>query len=107
MSFSPSWTPYRSVEVKILQVSSHSTLAPRHGGQLRSHHIGRCLETAGFEVSRIAVCYGTDDLDVHDEREPIIDLKFSKFWLTETHRAGYCWVPYLLDYYLISAVADT
>ncbi len=93
--------------MKILQLSSHSTLTPRHGGQIRSHHIGRILETAGFDVSRIAVCWATDDLDINDPRETIIDLKLSNFWWSETHRAGHDWVPHLLDYYSICAVAET
>ena len=32
----------------ILQVGTHTTLHPIHGGQLRSHHIGRALEGAGY-----------------------------------------------------------
>lgn len=59
--------------MRILQLSTHSTLIPRHGGKLRSHHIGRVLEEAGFDVSRIAVCFRAPD-DVDDPREPILDV---------------------------------
>src|SRR5262245_9578022 len=63
-----SCAPWRS-DVRVLQISTHTTLAPRYGGPLRSHHIVRCLESAGFEVSRLAVCWRTDH-DVVDAREP-------------------------------------
>src|SRR5262245_15540848 len=72
----------RDGAVKVLQLSTHSTLAPRHGGQLRSHHIGRCLELAGFDVSRVAVCWQTEH-DLVDKREPIIDYSLSAFWASD------------------------
>ena len=34
----------------ILQVGTHSTLNPIHGGQHRSHNIGRALEKAGYAL---------------------------------------------------------
>jgi len=92
--------------MKILQLSSHSTLAPRHGGQIRSHHIGRCLEDAGFDVFRIAVCWPTES-DILHEREPIIDLRLSNFWASATYQAAQAWAPHLSDYYSTFAVAET
>ena len=65
--------------MRILQLSTHSTLRPNHGGKLRSHHIGRVLEQAGFDVRRIAFCFRTAD-DIDDPREPIIDIARLRFW---------------------------
>jgi hypothetical protein len=65
--------------MRILQLSTHSTLIPRHGGKLRSHHVARVLEQEGFDVRRIAFCFrNADDLD--DPREPIIDIRRMLFW---------------------------
>ena len=63
----------------ILQVGSHSTLHPRHGGQLRSHHIGRVLEKAGHTVRGIATCWRQDH-DIANEREVILDLATAQSW---------------------------
>ena len=92
--------------MRILQLSTHSTLAPRHGGQFRSHHIGRCLELAGFAVSRIAVCWRTEH-DLDDAREPIIDVRQTNYWSSATYQAALAWGPYFADYYGAFAVADT
>lgn len=65
--------------MRILQISTHTTLRPRHGGQLRSHHIGRVIEAAGFELKRLAVAYRTPN-DPIEEREPLVDISQSKYW---------------------------
>lgn len=91
--------------MRILQLSTHSTLVPRHGGQFRSHHIGRCLEQAGFEVSRIAVCWRTEH-DLDDAREPIIDVRQTNYWSSATYRAARAWGTYFADYYAAFAVAE-
>jgi hypothetical protein len=65
--------------MRILQISTHTTLRPRHGGQLRSHHIGRVIEAAGFDLKRLAIAYKTPD-DPIDAREPLIDISQSKAW---------------------------
>jgi hypothetical protein len=57
----------------ILQVATHSTLVPIHGGQLRSHNIGRVLEAAGFTVRGIAACFRQDH-DIDNDREAILDM---------------------------------
>lgn len=72
--------------MRILQLSTHTTLIPRHGGKLRSHHIGRVLEEAGFELRRLAFCF-REPSDLHDEREPIIDASMSAFWGQAEHLA--------------------
>ena len=65
--------------MRVLQLSTHSTLIPNHGGKLRSHHIARVLEQQGFDVRRIAFCHRVPD-DLEDPREPIIDVKHMPFW---------------------------
>jgi hypothetical protein len=65
--------------MRILQLSTHSTLIPRHGGKLRSHHVARVLEQEGFDVRRLAFCFRNAD-DLEDQREPIIDLRRMLFW---------------------------
>jgi hypothetical protein len=62
--------------MRILQISTHTTIRPRHGGQLRSHHIGRILESAGFKIRRIAVACRSIE-DPVDPDEPLIDLSRS------------------------------
>jgi len=80
--------------MRVLQLSTHSTLRPSHGGKLRSHHIGRVLEEAGFDLSRIAFCYRVPD-DLDDPREPIIDIARLRYWeRPEFHPA----FQYLSDY---------
>jgi hypothetical protein len=95
-----------SGEVKILQLNAHTTIAPRYGGPLRSHHISRCLEHAGFEVSRVAVCSRTEH-DVDDVREPIINIQISPFWSSKACRPALPWLPYLADYYSHFAVTQS
>jgi hypothetical protein len=74
------------VEMRILQLSTHSTLIPRHGGKLRSHHVARVLEKEGFDVQRIAFCWRAAD-DLEDQREPIIDVGRMPFWRSEKFEA--------------------
>lgn len=83
--------------MRVLQLSTHTTLLPRHGGKLRSHHIGRVIEKAGFSVQRLAFCFrALDDLD--DEREPIVDVATSPFWGGATHMAFGAAGAFLTDY---------
>jgi glycosyltransferase involved in cell wall biosynthesis len=89
--------------MKILQISTHSTLAPRYGGQIRSHHIGKQLESAGFDVSRLAVMWRTPEEPV-DPREPIVDVGLSPFWSSSTFENVRPWGPYIGEYYLPDAV---
>jgi Glycosyl transferase 4-like domain/Glycosyl transferases group 1 len=65
--------------MRILQLSTHTTLIPQHGGKLRSHHVARVLEHEGFELQRLAFCHRVGD-DVDDPREPIIDIRAMPFW---------------------------
>lgn len=74
------------INVRILQLSTHSTLVPRHGGKLRSHHVARVLEQEGFDVRRVAFCYRISD-DVEDPREPIIDVGRLPFWQSRKFEA--------------------
>ncbi|MDR3467170.1 MAG: glycosyltransferase [Xanthobacteraceae bacterium] len=65
--------------MRILQISTHTTIRPRHGGQLRSHHIGRMLASAGFEIKRLAVaCRSVED--PVDPDEPLIDISRSPIY---------------------------
>lgn len=64
--------------MRILQLSTHTTLLPRHGGKLRSHHLARVLEQLGFDLRRIAFCFRAQD-DLNDSREPIIDVGFMRY----------------------------
>jgi Glycosyl transferase 4-like domain/Glycosyl transferases group 1 len=72
--------------MRILQLSTHSTLIPRHGGKVRSHHVARVLEQEGFDVRRVAFCFRSPD-DLEDEREPIIDIRRMLFWGTQKFKA--------------------
>lgn len=92
--------------MRILQLSTHSTLVPRHGGQIRSQQIARCLEQAGFEVKRVAVCWRTEH-DLDDVREPIVDVRETHFWLNPAYRAALEWARHFADYYSILAVSET
>ncbi len=84
-------------DLRILQLSTHSTLVPHHGGKLRSHHIGRVLEQQGFDLQRIAFCFRVSD-DLEDPREPIIDVGRMSFWGSGAYAAfGPCG-SYLSDY---------
>lgn len=76
--------------MRILQLSTHTTVMPRHGGQLRSHHIGRVLEEAGFELRRIAFAHRAPD-HLDDPREPLVNIGRSPFWSSAEFRAyGRC-----------------
>ncbi len=88
--------------MRVLQLSTHTTLRPRHGGQLRSHHIGRVLEAAGFDVRRVAFGFRPQDHE-DDPREPLVDVGRGPFWGSPEHAAhGESWT-YVSDY--VSAVA--
>lgn len=87
--------------MRVMQISTHSTLVPRHGGKLRSHHIGRVLEEAGFDVRRLAFCFRTPD-DLDDPREPIVDVG-RLYWVSDVFRAQLASDRYLSDY--LSTVA--
>lgn len=91
--------------MKVLQLSSHSTLRPRHGGQMRSHHIGRCLEEAGFNVSRLAICWRTEH-DLLDDREPIIDTFLTNYTSSKEFSEKLPFSLNLTDYYSVRAVAS-
>jgi len=92
--------------VRILQLSTHSTLIPRHGGKLRSHHVARVLEQAGFDVQRIAFCFRVAD-DLDDPREPIIDIGRMPFWGSEMFEAyGPCRM-YMSDYLATVGALET
>ena len=84
--------------MRILQLSTHTTLLPIHGGKVRSHHIGRVLEQAGFDVQRLAFCYRVPS-DLEDPREPIIDVTGMAFWSSaEFQSYGPC-RDHLSDYF--------
>lgn len=94
--------------MRILQLSTHATLVPTHGGQLRSHHIGRVLEQHGFDLRRLAfVPRGPDDLD--DPREPIIDIGVGRmpFWNSDTYISFGPWRVWLGDYLATGAALRT
>lgn len=92
--------------MRVLQLSTHSTLRPSHGGKLRSHHIGRVLEEAGFEVRRIAFCFRTAD-DLDDPREPIIDVAYLRHWERPEFEIYRSTFAYLSDYIpTIAALKD-
>lgn len=63
----------------ILQVGTHTTLNPIHGGQRRSHHIRRALEKAGYSVRGIATCWRQEH-DIVDDREAILDITLAREW---------------------------
>jgi len=91
--------------MRILQLSTHSTLIPRHGGKLRSHHVARVLEQEGFDVRRIAFCFRAAD-DLEDPREPIIDVGRTLFWGSKRFEAyGPCRFR-LMDYIATVAVLE-
>jgi glycosyltransferase involved in cell wall biosynthesis len=84
--------------MRVLQLSTHTTLIPDHGGKLRSHHIGRVLEDSGFEVRRIAFCFRVPG-DLDDPREVIIDAASMPFWHGAEYAAyGPC-RDFLSDYF--------
>jgi glycosyltransferase involved in cell wall biosynthesis len=65
--------------VRVLQFSTHTTLRPRHGGQLRSHHIGRVLQDSGFDLQRLSIGFRPPDHE-DDLREPLIDVARTSYW---------------------------
>jgi len=84
--------------MRVLQLSTHTTLLPTHGGKLRSHHIGRVLEEEGFDLRRIAFCFRVPS-DLEDPREPIIDVTPMPFWQSREYESyGLC-CDYLTDYF--------
>jgi hypothetical protein len=84
--------------MRVLQLSTHSTLLPTHGGKLRSHHIGRVLEQEGFDLRRLAFCFRVPS-DLEDPREPIIDVTPMPFWQSREYKSyGPC-RDYLSDYF--------
>lgn len=83
--------------MRILQLSTHTTLVPQHGGQLRSHHIGRIIEQAGFDLRRLAFCFRSPD-DLDDDREPIVDAGLAPYWGSAAHLAHGPAGAYLGDY---------
>jgi len=83
----------------ILQVGTHSTLRPVHGGQLRSHHIGRVLEAAGYRVRGIAACW-RQPYDIVDDREAILDIGTARLWKGPIAGGAFA------DFFLCSAVDD-
>ncbi len=84
--------------MRVLLLSTHTTLLPNHGGKLRSHHIGRVLEESGFEVRRIAFCFKAPS-DLEDPREPIIDVTPMPYWRSSEYESyGPC-RDYLSDYF--------
>jgi hypothetical protein len=89
--------------MRILQLSTHSTLIPRHGGKLRSHHVARLLEQEGFDVRRIAFCFRSTD-DLEDQREPIVDVGRTLFWGSQKFE-GYGPSRFLLADYLTAVAA--
>jgi glycosyltransferase involved in cell wall biosynthesis len=91
--------------VKILQFSTHPTLRPRHGGQLRSHHIGRVLEEAGFDVARLAIGSRPPG-HREDPREPLIDVAPTKFWDRPDILAHKACLAIVGDFVSVTAVLD-
>ncbi len=84
---------------RILQVGTHSTLRPIHGGQRRSHHIGRVLEDAGHTLRGIAIT-GRQAHDVVNDREGILDICEAANW--QGNLAG----GLFGDYFSCVAIAD-
>lgn len=84
---------------RILQVGTHSTLHPIHGGQLRSRNIGRVLEEAGYSVRGIAACFQQSH-DIVNDREIILDISKARNWRGAV--AGGAFV----DYFSCVAVED-
>lgn len=92
--------------MRVLQLSTHTTLIPRHGGKLRSHHIGRVLHQNGFLLQRLAFCHRSPD-DIEDSNEPIIDVGRSPYWRScEFEQLG-SWKQYLYDYLSTVAALQT
>jgi hypothetical protein len=88
-----------SMTCRVLQIGTHATLRPIHGGQLRSHHIGRVLEQAGHSVRGIAIT-GRQNHDIVNDREAILDIRTAKHW--KGAQAG----GVFADYFLCVVVQD-
>ena len=92
--------------MRILQISTHTTLVPRHGGQIRSNRIAANMERAGHTLRRLAVGYRPPD-HVDDEREPHINISTSSYCTRGRHRRdfGDDW-QYFTDYGSMMAVRE-
>ena len=92
--------------MRILQISTHTTLVPRHGGQIRSNRIAANVEKAGHFVRRLAVGYRPDDY-VEDVREPHINIGASRYCTSGRHERdfGASWA-YFTDYGSMLAVRE-
>lgn len=91
--------------MRILQFSTHTTLRPRHGGQLRSHHIARVIEEAGFSVSRLAIGFRPPD-HREDKREPLIDIAPTSFWTRPDYVAQPACLSVIGDFASVTGVLD-
>jgi hypothetical protein len=92
--------------LRILQLGTHTTLVPTHGGKLRSHHTARVLEEHGCDVRRIAVAWKVDS-DLDDPREPIIDISLSFLYGSLAFNSYRPVFGYISDYLSAQAVLTT
>ncbi len=53
--------------MKIAQLTTYPTIAPRHGGQIRSFFIAHCLRYAGHDVRSFALCEPTHAQNARDD----------------------------------------
>jgi hypothetical protein len=92
--------------MRILQISTHTTLLPGHGGQIRSNRIAHNVERAGHTVRRLAVGYRPSD-HVDDRREPHIDIATSRYCKHRHHIRdfGTSW-GHFTDYGTLFAVRE-
>ncbi len=92
--------------MRILQISTHTTLFPRHGGQIRSNRIAANMEKDGHTLRRLAVGYRPPD-HVNDAREPHINIATSSYCTSGRHERefGDGW-KYFTDYGSMLAVRD-
>jgi hypothetical protein len=92
--------------MRILQISTHTTLVPSHGGQIRSNRIAANVERAGHVVRRLAVGYRPAD-HVDDAREPHIDISKSRYCTSsqQDRDFGVNW-RHLVDYGTMFAVRE-
>lgn len=93
--------------MRILQISTHTTLNPTHGGQIRSNRIAGNLEKNGHVVHRLAVGYRPHD-HIDDEREPHIDIAKSSYCRSRMHIRdfGSSW-GYFTDYGTMVAARES
>ncbi|WP_198373167.1 glycosyltransferase [Roseomonas rosulenta] len=93
--------------MRILQLSSHTTLLPIHGGKLRSHHIGRVIEREpGFNLRRLALTHRSPD-DLDDPREPIVDIGRSPYWGSDSFCKYGVRAHYFSEFLFSAAVLET